>query len=165
MEQILQGLLDSLHKALSSPTGQGLVNILQKAVPTILLLLLLHFYLKAMLFRPLAKILKDRDALTKGARQTAEESLASAERKTAEYEAKLQEARGEVYREQEEIRRKWLAEQGEQIERGRERTAATVRDAKFQISREAAAARTSLLESSGMLADQIAGSILNRRAR
>lgn len=145
-------------------TLQALVGILEKAVPTVLLLIVLHFYLKAMLFKPLAKMLRERDALTKGARQTAEESLAAAERKTAEYEAKLQAARGEVYREQEEIRRKWLAEQAEQIERGRERTAAAVRDAKFQIAREAAAARTSLLETSGMLADQIASTILNRRA-
>ncbi len=145
-------------------TLQALVGILEKAVPTVLLLIVLHFYLKAMLFKPLAKMLRERDALTKGARQTAEESLAAAERKTAEYEVKLQAARGEVYREQEEIRRKWLAEQAEQIERGRERTAAAVRDAKFQIAREAAAARTSLLETSGMLADQIASTILNRRA-
>ena len=118
-----------------------------------------------MLFKPLAKTLKQRDDLTKGARKTAEESLASAERKTAEYEAKLRAARAEVYREQEEMRRKWLIEQAEQIERGRERTAAAVRNAKFEIAREAAAARTSLLETSGMLADQIVGSILNRRAR
>ena len=97
-------------------TLQALVGILEKAVPTVLLLIILHFYLKAMLFGPLAKTLKQRDALTKGARQSAEESLTSAERKTAAYEVKLQEARGEVYREQEDIRRKWLAEQTEQIE-------------------------------------------------
>jgi F-type H+-transporting ATPase subunit b len=146
-------------------TLQALLGILQKAIPTVLLLIVLHFYLKAMLFKPLAKTLKQRDELTKGARRTAEESLASAERKTAEYEAKLQAARSEVYREQEEIRRKWLAEQAEQIERARENTALAVRNAKFEIAREAAAARTSLLETSGMLADQIASSILNRRVR
>jgi F-type H+-transporting ATPase subunit b len=144
-------------------TLQALVGILQKAVPTILLLILLHFYLKAMLFGPLAKVLKERDALTKGARKSAEESLASAERKTAEYEAKLLDARGEVYREQEEIRRKWLAEQAAQIDRARERSATAVREAREQIAREAATARTSLLETSGALADEIAGTILNRR--
>ena len=105
---------------------EALVGILQKAVPTILLLILLHFYLKAMLFGPLAKTLKARDALTKGARQTAEESLASAEQKTAEYEAKLREARSEVYREQEEMRRQWLVEQSQQIDSTRERHAAAV---------------------------------------
>lgn len=144
-------------------TLEALVGILQKAVPTIVLLLLLHFYFKAMLFGPLEKILQQRDALTKGARQSAEESLASAERKTAEYEAQLRDARAEVYREQEEIRRQWLAEQAEQIEQARDRSAAAVRDAKYEIAREAASARTTLLETSGGLADQIAGSILSRR--
>src|ERR1700690_1934347 len=113
-------------------TLQALVGILQKAVPTILLLILLHFYLKAMLFGPLAKVLKERDALTKGSRKTAEESLASAERKTAEYEAKLRDARGEVYREQEEMRRQWLTEQSQQVDQARERNAASVRTAKEQ---------------------------------
>lgn len=144
-------------------TLRSLVDILEKAVPTIVLLLLLHFYFKAMLFAPLAKILKQREALTKGARQSAEESLASAERKTLEYEAKLREARADVYREQEEIRRQWLAEQAAQIEQAHERSAAAVRDAKYEIAKEAAAARTTLLETSGALADQIAGSILGRR--
>lgn len=144
-------------------TLEALVGILQKAVPTIVLLLLLHFYFKAMLFGPLEKILQQRDALTKGARQSAEESLAAAERKTAEYEAQLRDARAEVYREQEEIRRQWLAEQAEQIEQAHERSAAAVRDAKYVIAREAAAARTTLLETSGALADQIASGILSRR--
>jgi F-type H+-transporting ATPase subunit b len=145
-------------------TREALVGLLQKAVPTILLLILLHFYLKAMLFAPLAKVLKDRDALTKGARQTAEESLASAEQKTADYEAKLREARGEVYREQEEMRRQWLVEQSQQIDAARERHAAAVRTAKDQLTREASDARKSLADTSGQLADEIASSILNRRA-
>ena len=74
-----------------------------------------------MLFGPLAKIQKQRDALTKGARKTAEESLASAERKTTDFENKLRDARAEVYREQEEMRKKWLADQAEQIEQAREK--------------------------------------------
>lgn len=146
-------------------TLQSLLGLLEKAVPTVLLLLLLHFYFKSMLFGPLAKILKEREALTAGARKTAEDSLASAERKTAEYEAKLRDARGEVYREQEEIRRKWLVEQAEHIDQARERSANAVRAAKEQIAREAVAARTGLLETSGQLADQIAGTILSRRAQ
>jgi F-type H+-transporting ATPase subunit b len=144
-------------------TLEALVGLLQKAVPTIVLLILLHFYLKAMLFGPLAKVLKDRDALTRGARETAEESLASAERKTADYENKLREVRGEVYREQEEMRRQWLVEQSQQIDAARERHAAAVRTAKEQLAREADDARKSLAGTSGQLADQIASTILNRR--
>ena len=146
-------------------TLQALVGILQKAVPTILLLLLLWFYFKVMLFGPLSKIQKQRDALTKGARKTAEESLASAERKTTDYENKLRDARSEVYREQEEMRKQWLADQAAQIEQAREKNAASVRAAKDQITKEAAIARTTLSTTSAQLADQIAGSILNRRAQ
>jgi len=146
-------------------TLQALVGILQKAVPTILLLLLLWFYFKVMLFGPLSKIQKQRDALTKGARKTAEESLASAERKTTDYENKLRDARSEVYREQEEMRKQWLADQAAQIEQAREKNAASVRGAKDQITKEASVARTTLSTSSSQLADEIVGSILNRRAQ
>jgi len=118
-----------------------------------------------MLFGPLAKVLKDRDALTRGARKSAEESLESAEQKTADYEAKLSEARGDVYREQEEMRRQWLAEQSQQIDQARERHAASVRAAKDQLASEAAEARRNLTDSSGALADQIASRILSGRVQ
>jgi F-type H+-transporting ATPase subunit b len=146
-------------------TLEALVGLLQRAVPTIVLLILLHFYLKAMLFGPLAKILKARDALTRGARETAADSLATAERKTADYEAKLREARAEVYREQEELRRQWLVEQSQQVNAARDRHAAAVRTAKEQLTREAGDARRNLADTSGQLADQIASSILNRRVQ
>jgi F-type H+-transporting ATPase subunit b len=146
-------------------TLQPLVGILQKAVPTIFLLLFLYFYLKSMLFGPLAKVQKQRDALTKGARKTAEESLASAERKTAEFENKLRDARSEVYREQEEMRKKWLADQTAQVEQAREKAVAAARAAKEQIAREAVDAKATLSTTSNQLADQIASSILNRRVQ
>ncbi len=141
-----------------------LAGILQKAIPTIVLLLILYWYLKAMLFGPLEKTLAQRDALTAGARRTAEESLAAAERKTAEYEAKIREARSELYREQEELRKKWLDDQTEQVEQAHERNAATVRAAREQLEIEAAQARQSLLNTSGTLADEIASAVLARRA-
>src|SRR5712692_8588254 len=115
-------------------TLQALGGILLRAIPTVCLLLLLHFYLKAMLFGPLEKILKQRDELTDGARQAAEQSLAAAERKAQEYEAKLREARAEVYRQQEETRRQWLEDQAAQVAEGHARMAGSVRQAKEQIA-------------------------------
>src|SRR5258708_13614038 len=103
-------------------TFQALGGILVKSTLTIGLVIILHFYLKVMLFGPLEKVLKDRDDLTEGARKAAASSLAEAERKTAEYEKKLAEARAEVYREQEETRRKWLDQQAAQV--AEDRTAA-----------------------------------------
>ena len=145
-------------------TLQALGGILVKAIPTVVLVLLLHCYLKAMLFGPLEKILKQREELTEGARKAASASLAEAERKSAEYEAKLRDARAEVYREQEETRRKWLDRQATQVAEARAAMEVSVREAKAQIATEAATARTTLLSTSSALADEIATAVLSRRA-
>ena len=64
---------------------QALGGILLKAVPTFLLVVLLHFYLKGVFFKPLRKVLRQRYEATEGARKLAAESLERAAAKTAEY--------------------------------------------------------------------------------
>lgn len=135
-----------------------------KAIPTILLLILLYYYLKAMLFGPLEKVLKQRDDLTAGARKAADASLATAERKQAEYERKFAEARAEAYRMQEETRRKWLDDQADQLGVARSKADEQVRAEKARILGEAAAARENLTASSATLADNIADAILSRKS-
>jgi F-type H+-transporting ATPase subunit b len=146
-------------------TFQALGGILLKAIPTVCLLLLLHFYLKAMLFRPLDKVLKQRGELTEGARKAAEQSLNAADRKQQEYEDKFREARAEVYRAQEEIRRQWLQDQAAQIADARQRSEASVRAAREQIAGDAASARQNLEATSAALADEIASAVLARKLR
>ncbi len=144
-------------------TLHALGGILLKSIPTVVLLLFLYFYLKAMLFGPLTKVLKQREELTAGTRHAAQKSLKDAERKVSEYETKMREARAEVYREQEETRKKWLADQASQVDGARERTGQTVHQAKEQMAVEITAARQTLAESSAALADQIATTVLSRR--
>jgi F-type H+-transporting ATPase subunit b len=146
-------------------TFQALGGILLKAIPTVCLLLLLHFYLKAMLFRPLDKVLKQRGELTEGARKAAHQSWAEADRKQQEYEAKFRDARAEVYRAQEEMRRQWLADQTAQIAEGRQRSETSVRAAREQIAADAASARQTLEETSAVLADEITAAVLARKLR
>src|SRR5580698_8581968 len=62
-------------------TLHDLSGILLRAIPSAFLLIVVHFYLKGMLFKPLQKVLKQREELTAGARKAADESLAAAERK------------------------------------------------------------------------------------
>ena len=145
-------------------TLHALGGILLKSIPTVVLLLFLYFYLKLMLFGPLTRILKQREELTAGTRHAAQKSLKLAERKVSEYEAKMREARAEVYRQQEETRKQWLADQTSQVDSARERTGQTVQQAKEQMTVEITAARQSLAESSSVLADQIATTVLSRRA-
>jgi F-type H+-transporting ATPase subunit b len=145
-------------------TLHALGGILLKSIPTVVLLLFLYFYLKLMLFGPLTRVLKQRDELTAGTRAAAQKSLRDAERKVQEYEAKMREARAEVYREQEETRKRWLEDQASQVEGARTRTGQTVQQAKEEMAVEITAARQTLAASSAELADQIATAVLSRRA-
>jgi len=145
-------------------TLQALNGILIKSIPTIILLVLLHQFLKAVLFGPVEKMLKERDSLTHGARKAAEHSLANAERKTAEYEAKLRDAKSVVYKEQEDTRKTWLNDQTEQVARAKADAGVQVDTAKKTIQAETAAARTELEQTTAALADQIATSLVTRRA-
>jgi F-type H+-transporting ATPase subunit b len=145
-------------------TLQALGGILLKSTVTIVLLILLHFYLKAVLFQPLDRVIKERRKLTEGARELAEASLAAATRKAEEYEAKLREARAAVYRQQEEIRKQWLEEQAKQVAAARERSEGIVKGAREALALDSAAARTTLQESSATVADQIVATVLGRRS-
>jgi F-type H+-transporting ATPase subunit b len=145
-------------------TLQALGGILLKAIPTVILLIILHFYLKAMLFGPLDRVMQKRRELTEGARKTAEESLAAASRKADEYEAKLRDARGGVYKQQEEIRKRWLDEQAQQVADARAHSESTVKAAREAIAQDAEAARKSLQQTSTAVADQIVATVLGRRA-
>ncbi|MGH9558832.1 MAG: ATP synthase F0 subunit B [Bryobacteraceae bacterium] len=144
-------------------TLQALGGLMLKAIPTICLLILVYYYLKLMLFRPLERVIRRRDELTIGARKSAEQSLAAAERKEQEYARKFDEARAEVYRAQEETRRQWLDQQSALIEDARKRSEEKVNAAKQEIAADAVSARDNLAASSGQLADEIASAILDRK--
>ena len=144
-------------------TLQALSGILLKAIPTAILLIILHLYLKGMLFKPLQKTLKERDELTVGARKAADESLAAAERKAQDYEAKFRDARAEVYRDQEETRRHWMEDQAKQIADGQARAAESMMAGRKKLADETTTAKQSLVETSAALADRIATTVLARR--
>ena len=144
-------------------TLRALGGLLLQAIPTFLIVLLLYFYLKRMYFRPMERVLAARYEATEGARKLAEESLAKASRKAAEYDAALRAARAEIYREQEAFRQTLRQEQAQAVEEARQRATAVVKDASLQLDAELAAARESLRQDAGALADQIVESILRRR--
>lgn len=144
-------------------TFQALESILLKAIPTAVLLLILYFYLKAVLFGPLAKMKQQRHELTQGARKSAEQSLAKAEAKASEYEAKLRDAKGEVYKSQEETRKKWLADQAAHLTDAKVASEASIKSAREGIAQEVTAARQGLAETSAEIAEQIANAVLARR--
>ncbi len=145
-------------------TLNALGGILLNAVPTLLLLIFLYLYLKAVFFSPMEKVLRERDDATKGARRNAQESLTRAEAKAAEYEETLRVARNEIYKEQEETRKRWKLDQDAQIAQAAQQSKTLVQSAKDAIAGEVASARASLDAESRTLASRIADTVLDGRA-
>lgn len=145
-------------------TLNALGGILLNAIPTFLLFLFLHFYLKAVFFKPLEKVLHERDEATAGERRRAQESLAKAEEKAWQYEETMRQARGEIYKEQEEQRRQWQAEQTAQIAAAAAQSKAALESAKAELAAEAVAARQALEAETRELAGRIASHVLEGRA-
>jgi F-type H+-transporting ATPase subunit b len=142
---------------------RSLGGLLLKAIPTFLLIVLLHLYLKRMFFRPMARVIEERYQATEGARKAAEERLAKAAGKAAEYEASLRAARGEIYREQEELRQGLRQDQARAIAEARQSAGAGAKEASRQLAAELETARQSLALQTESLASQIADSVLHGR--
>jgi F-type H+-transporting ATPase subunit b len=145
-------------------TLHALSGILLRAIPTFALVILLHLYLKYMFFKPLDKVLQARYDATEGARQKAQEALEKAAAKTAEYEAAMRVARGEVYQSQEQFHRKLQTDHDAQLQKAREQAEAAIREAKAQLAIEAENAEKDLSARIDALADQIAETIISRSA-
>jgi len=143
-------------------TLHDLGQLLLKAIPTLFLLLVVHFYLKGMFFRPMADVLAKRRAATDGLRESADAMRVKAGEQTKSIEEQLRQAREAIYQEQEEARRGWTGDQGPQLDEARKQGRELIQQSKHQLDDEAAVAKNQLAETSDALADQIANSLLER---
>jgi F0F1-type ATP synthase membrane subunit b/b' len=142
----------------------ALGGILLKAVPTFLLVIFLHFYLKSVFFKPLEKVLRQRYEATEGARKLAEQSSERAAAKTAEYQNALTAARSEIYRQQEKLYQEANERRTAQLLAARQTTDAAVKEARAHIAQDVEIAKASMARDTEGLATQIAESILRRSA-
>jgi F-type H+-transporting ATPase subunit b len=145
-------------------TLHALGGILLKAVPTFLLVVLLHFYLKGVFFKPLQKVLRQRYEATEGARKLADETLERAAARTAEYQAAMRAARAEIYQAQEQSHKRLQEGEFAELTAARQRAEAAVQEVKTQLAGDVEAAKAGLARDSELLANQIAESILRRSA-
>ena len=143
---------------------QALGGILLRAVPTFLLVVLLHFYLKGVFFKPLRKVLRQRYEATEGARKLAAESLERAAAKTAEYATAMRAARTEIYQAQEQAHKRLQEGEWTELTAARRRAEEAVAKAKAELSSDVEAAKAGLARDSELLANQIAESILRGSA-
>ena len=142
----------------------ALGGILLRAIPTFLLVIVLHFYLKSVFFKPLARMLHQRYDVTEGARKLAQQNLEQAAAKTAQYEASLRAAKGQLYQAQEKLHKQMQERESAAIAEARSAADATVKSAKAQLESDVTGLKTQLAAQSDALAGQIAESILRRSA-
>jgi F-type H+-transporting ATPase subunit b len=131
-----------------------------QAVPTVLIILLFYFILRALFFKPLLRIMAERDSRTAGAQKAAEAAQAAAAEKVKQYQDALKQARGQVYAEQEAARKKLLDERAAQLKEARVKASAEVGAGKERIARELAGARRDIEATVDQLSAEIARRIL-----
>jgi F-type H+-transporting ATPase subunit b len=136
-----------------------------QAVPTVLIILLFYFILRAIFFKPLLAVMAERDDRTVGAQKAAEVAQAAAVDKAKQYQDALKQARAQVYAEQEAERKKLLDERTELIKTARTAAAAQVAAAKERVAGEVAAARREIDATVGQLSAEIARRILQSPPR
>ena len=142
----------------------ALGGILLRAVPTFLLIILLHLYLKSIFFKPLEKVLKARYEATEGARLAAQASLTQAAAKTEQYEKALFAAKSEFYKAQEKAFKELQERQAEIVAQARAEAEAEIKKARTELAAEVEIAKRSLAAESDALASLIAESVLRRSA-
>ena len=136
-----------------------------QAVPTVLIILLFYFILRAVFFKPLLAVMDERDSRTLGAKKAAEAAQATAAQKVKQYQEALRQARGQVYAEQEAARKKLLDERAAQIKDARAKAASEVNAAKARVAAELAAARRDVEATVAQLSAEIARRILQAPPR
>jgi F-type H+-transporting ATPase subunit b len=139
---------------------EKLLPLFVGAVPTVLIVFFMFFFLRWAFWRPFERVLAERQARTEGTRKEAESLLAAANQKLHEYEESLRHARAEIFREQAASRQEALEQRNQALRQAREQAGEMIRQAKLDIARDAEEAKKSLDAESQRLADEIARSLL-----
>ena len=145
-------------------TLRDLLSLLIAAIPTMLLLAFLTGYLNAMLFRPLAKVFKEREKATDGARELARQAFEAVDKKNSEYELALEKARAQIHKEREELRRKWSEEQAHALKNVRTECESQIQNARREMLRQIEQEQAASQQAAEFLSQSVVEMLLEKRA-
>jgi F-type H+-transporting ATPase subunit b len=128
----------------------------------ILIIILMIYILNATLFRPVNKILAERERRTRGGTGEAHDILQRVANSMNRYERSLRDARTEGYRLLEQERAKALAERQNQLNSLRAEIEASTEEQKRLLQTQSEQARASLETDARKIAADISRQILNR---
>lgn len=145
--------------------AEGGGNIIQpnfSLVIILVLFVLFVFLMSRLLFKPIGRVLDERELLTEGATAEARAASRHYQSRLADYEASIRQARAESYRQLEGRRAVALEERNRLIEQVREQTATDIERAKEEIHQQASQARAALEVESRQIAERISRTLLGR---
>ena len=141
-------------------TLRQLRELLLGSAPTVVLLALLYALYKAIVHKPLQRVLAERRRKTEGAVEKSRADVAAAEARTSEYEQRLREARAAIFRAQETRRQAALQARSSAVNQARAQAQAQVQTAKKDIENDRATAEAGLERESAALAQEIIRRVL-----
>ena len=145
--------------------AEGCGNIISpdgSLVLVLILFIIFVFVLNRILFRPIGRVLDERQTRTEGAANEARAARRRYEAKLAEYETTIRQARAEGYRRSEQERAGALEERRKLIEAAKQNTNEQIAHARSEIQEQVARARTALASESRQIADRISRTVLGR---
>jgi F-type H+-transporting ATPase subunit b len=128
----------------------------------IAIILIMVFVLNNTLFKPINRILEERERRTRGRSGEARDILQRVDEATTNYERSLREARAEGYRLMERERAEAMNERQSKLNALREEVTQTVEEEKALIRSQAEAARQTLEADARSIAAEISSQILHR---
>src|SRR5260370_9870224 len=141
-------------------TLRQLGELLLSSIPAIFGLLIVWAAYRLIVYTRLQQVLAERQARTEGAIQAAQEEIAAAEERTADYERRVREARAQIFLAQEAHARRTMEERSEALAEARKTADAMVKDARAQLEKEVLSAKASLQKQAESLADEIIETVL-----
>ena len=129
----------------------------------IAIILIMVFVLNATLFKPINRILEEREKRTRGRTSEAYDILRRVDEGLNKYEGTLREARAEGYRLMEKERLSAMSERQSKLNGVREEVTRTLDEQKTELSVQAEEARSTLTKDARRLAAEIGAHILHRK--
>lgn len=130
----------------------------------IVIVLMLAVVLDWGLFRPLGRVMRERETAIRAAQEAAAQAAERARVAAEEFERKTRAAQAEVYHEMDENRRRASERRAELLAQTRQEVEATVADASARLKAQADEARQRLEKEADALGEQIVERVLDRRA-
>jgi F-type H+-transporting ATPase subunit b len=112
----------------------------------------------------LEQVLEQRHALTEGAIQRARQEIVQAEERTTEYENRLRDARAQIYQVQQANRQRMVEQRNTALAEARKQAGETVKSARAALEKDVVAAKASLEQQAGVLADKVIETVLRPAA-